>query len=60
MDPQQIRDQMKVTRQEIDRKLDKLQGRLARRKSRGRMMALAGGALASMVFFVWARRRTRQ
>jgi hypothetical protein len=60
MDPQQIRDQMKATREEIDRKLDKLQGRLARRKSRGRMMALAGGALASMVFFVWARRRARQ
>ena len=59
MDPQQIRDEMKATRERIDRKLDLLQTESARRKGRAKLIAFAGGALASMMFFVWARRRAR-
>lgn len=58
MDPEQIRAEMKATRERIDRELNRLQTRTIDRQGRTKLFAFAGGALLSMLF-VWARRRAK-
>ena len=60
MDPEQVRAEMRATRERIDRKLDLLQARVADSRGQATKAALAGGALLSFLY-TWAKlRQARQ
>jgi len=56
MDPEQVRAEMKATRERIDLKLDLLQARVAASGGQMKRAAFGGGALLSMLL-LWAKRR---
>lgn len=57
MDPEQVRAEMRATRERIDRNLDLLQARVADSRGQATRAALGGGALVSFLYF-WARLRS--
>lgn len=60
MDPEQVRAEMRATRDRIDRKLDLLQARVADSRGQATRAALGAGGLVSFLY-VWAKlRQTRQ
>ena len=56
MDPEQVRAEMKATRDRIDRKLDLLQVRISESGGQVARVALGAGALLSSLY-VWAKVR---
>lgn len=59
MDPEQVRAEMRATRERIDRKLDLLQARVADSRGQATRAALGGGALVSFLY-TWAKLRQRR
>ena len=59
MDTEQVRAEMRATRDRIDRKLDLLQSRVSQQRGQAARVAVGGGALISTLD-MWAKLRQRQ
>lgn len=60
MDPEQVRAEMTTTRERIDRKLDRLEARLAESRWRLTRIAQGAGALVGTLYRRASRRRARR